>query len=44
MGDKRQFVEYELQLFERALNTHDEAKIGPARERLQAFLKTIESE
>ena len=44
VGDKRQFVEYELQLFERALNTHDEAKIGPARERLQAFLKTIESE
>ncbi len=44
VGDKRQFIEYELNLFEKALNTHDEAKIGPARERLQAFLKTMESE
>ncbi len=44
VGDKRQYVEYELQLFERALHTHDEAKIAPARERLEAFLKAMEKE
>ncbi len=44
VGDKRQYIEYELQLFERALHTHDTAKIGPARERLEAFLKTMEKE
>ena len=44
VGDKRQYIEYELQLFERALHTHDAAKIAPARERLEAFLKTMEKE
>lgn len=44
VGDKRQYIEYELQLFERALHTHDAAKIVPARERLEAFLKTMEKE
>ena len=44
VGDKRQYIEYELQLFERALHTHDNAKIAPARERLEAFLKTLERE
>ena len=44
VGDKRQYIEYEMQLFERALHTHDEAKIQPARERLEAFLKTMEKE
>ena len=44
VGDKRQYVEYELHLFERALNTHDNAKITTARERLEAFLKTMEKE
>lgn len=44
VGDKRQYIEYELQLFERALYTHDAAKIVPARERLEAFLKTMEKE
>lgn len=44
VGDKRQYIEYELQLFERALHTHDAAKIAPARERLEAFLKAMEKE
>lgn len=44
VGEKRQYIEYELQLFERALHTHDAAKIAPARERLEAFLKAMEKE
>lgn len=44
VGDKRQFIEYELNLFEKALNTHDAAVIAPARSRLQAFLEKMEKE
>ena len=42
VGNRRVLLEQELSLFEQALDSHDEARIGQARERLKSFLEKLD--